>query len=240
MFLYGFLFQFVFSLSGYYIKFLEGNRMMAFYSFASQGTMTVVSLFSSFIGSFAPKIYFNCTSGIKQEHLLKKITIIIMFLAYIASFVVFTYSRFFINLILPVYAQSISIFEILAFMIIPFAQYNIAYIVAIGENKVALLIKGMIIMIPIAIFLNWLFYKYWGVDGIAFVAVIIAILSYVFVSIVVSSSYKLWYYSPLLFLSLIGNLLMYHLNPIFGLIYLVLVSSIFFLLIMKTFRAKEQ
>lgn len=231
LFFYGFLFHFLFSIDKYFVKFLEGNRMLAFYSFAVQGTMAAVSLLSAFVGSFAPKIYFNFASGNNQEHLLKKVTLIVIVLAYISAFIVITQAHFFVKLVLPNYMQSVSFFKIFGLMIIPFAQYNIGYVIAIGENRISPLIKGGTILLVIAALLNWILYRFLGVEGIAWATVISVILAYFLVSAVVSSSYRYWYYTIFLLPLLAINLLIFSWNLKWGLLFVAcVVSSCLFLL----------
>lgn len=205
LFFYAFLFQFLFSIDKYFVKFLEGNRMLAFYAFAVNGTMTSVSLLSAFVGSFAPKIYSNFASGKNQEYLLKKVTVTVMIVAYISAFILFTEAHFFVKLVLPNYMQSVPFFKIFALMIIPFAQYNIGYVVAIGENRILPLIKGICVLLVAAALLNWILYKSLGVEGIAWATVICIILVYFLVSFVVSSSYHLCYLTLLFLPALILN-----------------------------------
>lgn len=231
LFFYAFLFQFLFSIDKYFVKFLEGNRMLAFYAFSVQGTMAAVSLLSAFVGSFAPKIYFNFASENNQEYLLKKVTLIVTILAYISAFILFTQAHFFVKLVLPNYMQSVPFFKIFALMIIPFAQYNIGYVVAIGKNRISPLIKGICILLVVAGLLNWLLYGFFGVEGIAWATVISVMLAYFLVSAVVSSSYKHWYYTMFLLPLLAINLLVFDWDSIWGLIFVVcIVSSCLFLL----------
>jgi O-antigen/teichoic acid export membrane protein len=223
LFLYAFLFQFLFSIDKYFVKFLEGNRMLAFYSFAAHGTMVAVSLFSAFVGSFAPKIYFNFARRNNQEYLLKKLTIIVMILSYISAFVIFIGANSFVRLILPNYMRSVPFLKIFALMIIPFAQYNIGYVVAIGKNRVLPLLKGVSILLGIAALLNWVMYKYFGVNGIAWATVICVILAYLLASFVVSSYYHLWYLTLLTLPVLILNFWLVSYNTNFAILLFVIV-----------------
>jgi O-antigen/teichoic acid export membrane protein len=238
LFFYAFLFKLLFSIDKYFVKFLEGNRMLAFYAFSVQGTMSAVSLLLAFVGSFAPKIYSNFASGKNQEYLLKKITLIVMILAYISAFILFTQAHFFVKLVLPNYMQSVPFFRIFALMIIPFAQYNIGYVVAIGENRISPLIKGISILLVVAVLLNWILYRFFGVEGIAWATVISVVFSYLLVSAVVSSSYKHWYYTILLLPLLAINLLIFECNLMLGLIFVAcIVLSCLFLL--KSSKIRE-
>ena len=200
--------------------------MLAFYAFAVQGTRTVVTLFSAFIGSFAPKIYFNFARGNNQEYLLKKLTIIVMILSYISAFVIFIGANYFVKLILPSYMRSVPFLKIFALMIIPFAQYNIAYVVAIGKNRVLPILKGISILLGVAALLNWIMYKYFGMNGIAWATVICVFLAYTLVSIVVSSSYKLRYLTILFLPILLINLWIVSINLKLGVLMLAVIVII--------------
>jgi O-antigen/teichoic acid export membrane protein len=181
--------------------------MLAFYAFAAQGITAISLILSSFVGSFAPGLYAGFASGNKQQDLLCKITAVVMVLAYIAAFMIFGLADSFVKLILPNYMRSAEFFRILALMIIPFAQYNISYLVAVAENKVLVLIKRMSVLLMVALLLNWLLYKYLGVNGIAWATVISMILAYFLASLAVSSTYRLWYLSLLFVPALIFNFL---------------------------------
>jgi len=206
LFFYAFLFQLLFSIDKYFVKFLEGNRMLAFYTFAVQGTMAVISLFSAFVGSFAPKIYYNFAQGHNQEYLLKKLTFTIMILAYMSAFIIFIGARSFVEAVLPNYGNSVPFFKIFALMIIPFALYNIGYVIAVGMNRVLPLLKGITILLGIAVLLNWMLYKYTGINGIAWATVISVILAYFLVSFIVLSIYQFWYLTLFVLPILLVNL----------------------------------
>jgi len=242
LFFYAFIFQFLLSIDKYFVKFLEGNRMLAFYAFAVQGTMAAASLLSAFVGSFAPKIYSNFASGNNQEYLLKKITLIVMILAYISAFILFTQVHFFVKLVLPNYMQSVPFFKIFALMIIPFAQYNIGYVVAVGKNRISPLIKGISILLVVAVLLNWILYRFFGVEGIAWATVISVMLSYFLVSAVVSSSYKHWYYTIFLLPLLVVNLLVLDWNLILGLLFVgcIVLSGLYLLRTASKFNQHTQ
>jgi len=229
LFFYAFLFQLLFSIDKYFVKFLEGNKMLAFYAFAVQGTMAVISLFSAFVGSFAPKIYYNFAQGYNQEYLLKKLTFTIMILAYMSAFIIFIGARSFVETVLPNYNNSVPFFKIFALMIIPFAQYNIGYVIAVGMNRVLPLLKGITILLVIAVLLNWMLYKYIGINGIAWATVISVILAYFLVSFVVSSIYRLWNLTLFVFPILLVNLLLVSQNlKVGGIFFLIAISIMCF------------
>jgi len=218
---YALLFQFLLHIDKYFVKFLEGNAMLAFYNFAASGAEIVVTLLAAFVGSFAPKIFFNFSVNKNQEYLLNKLTFVVILLAYIAAFIIFIGAPFFVRLVLPNYIQSVPFFKILTLMIIPYAQYNIGYIVAIGKNMISRLIKGIIILLVINVLLNWILYKFLGVAGIAWATVICVIFAYILVSVVVSSTYKLWYLTILFLPILLVNLWIVSLNLKLGVVILV-------------------
>ena len=223
---YAFLFQFVFTVDKWFIKFLEGNRMLAFYTFATGAVTIVVSLLSSFVSSFSPKIYFNCAAGKNQELLLNKLTFMIMLMAYLSAFIIFIGAPFFIELVLPNYMQSVSFIRILVLIILPFAQYNISYIVTVGKNRILPIIKGISIIVIISAVLNLLLYKQFGVEGIAWATVISIILAYLLVSIMISATYHLWYLTLLFLPVLILNFWLISYNMKLACLFLIVIIFI--------------
>lgn len=237
---YAFLFQFLFNIDRYFVKFLQGNAMLAFYNFAVSGAKIVVTLLTAFVGSFAPKIYFNFAADKNQEYLLNILTFVVILLAYIAAFIIFIGAPFFVRLVLPNYIQSVPFFKIFTLMIIPFAQYNIGYIVAIGKNRISILIKGISILLVINVLLNWILYKLLGVAGIAWATVICVILAYILVSFAISSTYHLWYLTLLFLPALIINFWLISYNIILAIVFLMLIIFIcLYFLILSSHRRKE-
>lgn len=203
---YALLFQLLLAIDKYFVKFFQGNKMLAFYAFAAQGTTAVGLLLSSFVGSFAPKLYFGFASGNDNNPLLDRITYLVMILGYAGTFAIFTSAAFFVKRILPNYTSSIVFFKILALIILPFAQYNIGYVIAVGKDKIPPLIKRMTALLVIAIGLNWGLYTLLGVTGIAWATVVSVILAHLLVSSIVFRSYRLWYLSLLVLPVLAFNL----------------------------------
>jgi len=237
---YALLFQFLFNIDRYFVKFLQGNTMLAFYNFAVSGVKMVVTLLTAFVGSFAPKIYFNFSANKNQEYLLNKLTFIVVLLAYIAAFIIFIGAPFFVRLVLPNYIQSVPFFKIFTLMIIPFAQYNIGYIVAIGKNRVSQLIKGISILLVINILLNWILYKFLGLTGIAWATVICIILAYILVSFTISSTYHLWYLTLLFLPALVINFWLISYDRILASVFLILIISIcLYFLIFSSHRRRK-
>ena len=237
---YALLFQFLFNIDRYFVKFLQGNTMLAFYNFAVSGAKIVVTLLTAFVGSFAPKIYFNFSANKNQEYLLNKLTFMVILLAYIAAFIIFIGAPFFVRLVLPNYIQSVPFFKIFTLMIIPFAQYNIGYIVAIGKNRISILIKGISILLVINVLLNWILYKLLGVAGIAWATVICTILAYILVSFAISSTYHLWYLTLLFLPALIINFWLVSYNIILAHVFLMIVIFIcLYFLIFSSHSRKE-
>lgn len=209
---YALLFQLLLTIDKYFVKFFAGSEVLAFYHFAAQGTTAVGLLLSSFVGSFAPKLYFGFASGNDNKALLNRITYILMILGYVGAFAIFTSAEFIVKLILPNYTSSIAFFKVLALIILPFAQYNIAYIIAVGNDKISHLIKRMSFVLIIAIGLNWALYELLGVIGIAWATVVSVILAHLLVSSIVFRTYRLWYLSLMVLPVLRFNLWLFSYN----------------------------
>jgi len=237
---YGFFFRLLFNIDRYFVKFLEGNTMLAFYSFAVSSMLTVLLIFQAFIGSFSPKIYANFAAEKNQEYLFAKITYISIMGSYSSAFLIFILSNYFVKLILPNYIQSIPFYKILIFMIIPLSQYNIGYIIAVGRNKITPLLKGISIVLILAIFLNWLLYNFYGIHGIAWATVISAFLSYAIISFIIFREYHLWYLT-LIFLPVLAiNCWITYFNIKIAFIFLLFVVILFiFLLKLQTLNDKR-
>lgn len=240
LFFYGLLFQLLFNIDKYFVKFLEGNTMLAFYSFTTLCMTKVLLILQAFIGSFSPKIYTNFTAKKNQEYLFTKITYITIIGSYLSAFLIFIFSNYFINLILPNYIQSVSFFRILIFMIIPLSQYNIGYIIAVGRNKITPLLKGMSIVLILAVFLNWLLYNFYGIYGIAWATVISAFLSYVIISFIIFKEYYLWYLTLIFLPVLTINFWLVSYNIMLASVFFIIVISIcLYFLILSSHRRKE-
>lgn len=228
---YGLLFRLLFNIDRYFIKFLEGNTMLAFYSFAVSGIAKVLLIFQAFIGSFSPKIYANFAAKKNQEYLFAKMTYIIIMGSYLSAFLIFILSDYFVKLILPNYVQSISFFQILIFMIIPLSQYNIGYIIAVGRNKITPLIKSISVVLILAVFLNWLLYNFYGIHGIAWATVISAFISYAIISFIIFREYHLWYLTLIFLPVLAFNCWITYFSIKIACAFLIFIIGVFFYLL---------
>lgn len=224
---YSFLFQLLFVIDKYFVKFLEGNTILAFYDFAVSGTAKIVMIFVAFIESFSPRIYRNFAVNKNQNYLFDKLTYLILMISYIVSFIIYSYVDYFVKLILPNYIQSVPYFKIFAFMIMPLSQYYIGYIIAVGKNRIAPLIKSISILLMINVFLDWVLYKFFGIPGIAWATLICFFLEYIIVSIVVFQTYRLCYLTMLFLPVLILNCFLLSYNIQIAYIYLLMVILIF-------------